>query len=681
MSDSQLAKVIFQPSGKRGTFEKGTPVLDAARELGVAIESVCGGRGICGRCQIEVAEGKFAKFGVESSNEALSARGFIEDRYDEKRGLDPARRLSCSAKIEADVVIDVPDASIVAGQTIRKDANTIGMVRNPSVRPYYLELEMPDLEQPLGDADRVIDALNEQFQVENLQIPFELMADVQEAMRVGKCKVTVFVSHSRLGAALMAIRPDYHDSVLGLAVDIGSTTIAAHLVDLMSGAILASAGRANPQIRFGEDLMSRVSYVMMNDGGRERLTEVVRQSINELISELVEKADIDPQDVLDSVFVANPVMHHLLLALDPTPLGQAPFNPAVSQAVNTPAQDLGLELGKGARAYILPIIAGHVGADAAAVLLSEQPQLSPDPCLIVDIGTNAEIALWDGKQLFAASSPTGPALEGAEISSGQRAAPGAIERIRIDKTTLTPKFKVIGSDLWSDDADFASATSATGVTGICGSGIIEIVGEMLLAEILSVDGIIRGPRSASEEQRLVENGRTFSYVVSESNPRLEITQNDIRAIQLAKAALYAGVRLLMEHAGMDTVNDIRLAGAFGSYIDPAYALLLGLVPDCDAEHVRAVGNAAGQGALKALLDSDARLEIEDLVPLVTKIETALEPRFQVLFFDAMGIPNSADPFVLTREKFEMAALQQKEDAPKRSGRRGRNRKSAQSSGD
>ncbi|MCB1518789.1 MAG: DUF4445 domain-containing protein [Hyphomicrobiaceae bacterium] len=673
MSVARTAKVIFQPSGKRGTFALGTPVLDAARELGVQIESVCGGRGICGRCQIEIAEGEFAKFGVKSSSGSLSERGFIEDRYDQKRGLKPGRRLSCTARIEGDLVVDVPDASIIAGQTIRKDANTVGMLRNPAVRPFYLELPEPDLNNPVGDADRVIEGLKETFDLEGVRVPFALLDDVQTAMRVGKCAVTAFVSFAGHQPALIRIVPGYDDVVLGLAVDIGSTTIAAHLVDLMNGQILASSGRANPQIRFGEDLMSRVSYVMMNEGGREKLTEVVRGAINELVDEVLKLADQSREALLDAVYVANPVMHHLFLGLDPTPLGQAPFNPAVSAAVRPEAMEIGLNLGAGATCYVLPIIAGHVGADAAAVLLAERPDLSPNPCLIVDIGTNAEIALWDGERLFAASSPTGPALEGAEISCGQRAAPGAIERIRIDRNTLDARYKIIGAEAWSDEDGFADQSAATGVTGVCGSGIIEIVGEMLLSGIISPDGIIRGPRNADEETKLIANGRTFSFVVRDAEPRLTITQTDVRAVQLAKGALYAGVKLLMEHAGLESIGDIRLAGAFGSYVDPAYALLLGLVPDCDVNGVRAIGNAAGQGALKALLDIGARKDIEGLVTRVTKIETALEPRFQTHFVAAMGVPNGEDAFALTRAHFGMDAAASKTEGPARRRRRSRDK--------
>ena len=648
--------VVFQPSGKRGRFPSGTPVLDAARELGVYIESVCGGRGICGKCQIAVAEGHFAKFGIDNAAGNLSAPGAIEARYNEKRGLGPGLRLSCSATVTGNIVIEVPDAFRVAGQTIRKDASSAGMVRNPAVRLCYVEVPEPDMHEPLGDADRVCRAVEQGFALAGVSLAFSALEPLQSLLAAHDRAVTCAVRMDTPFPQIVALFGGYTEELTGLAVDIGSTTIAAHLTDLMTGEILASQGVGNPQIRFGEDLMSRVSYVMMNPNGREALTNAVRAAINTLVGELLETVGSGRASLLDGVFVGNPIMHHLFLGLDPTPLGQAPFALAQSGAVRCRADEIGLELGAGARVYLLPLIAGHVGADAAAVLLSQAPQANPHPTLVVDVGTNAEIMLWDSEALFAASSPTGPAFEGAEISSGQRAAPGAIERVRVDRETLVARYRVIGSELWSDEPGFAEAVAQTGVTGICGSGIIEAVGEMLLVGILTADGIIRAPATAAEAERLVARGRTWDYVLAAGGPLLSVTQNDIRAIQLAKAALYAGVKLLMDRSGLERVAEIRLAGAFGSYIDPAYAMLLGLVPDCALDKVTAVGNAAGQGALMALLDRDERGAIEATVRRVAKIETALEPRFQDHFVAAMGLPNSVDPFPLTRAHFGLAPL-------------------------
>src|SRR4029079_12572149 len=442
---------------------------------------------------------------------------------------------------------------------------------------------------------------------------------------------------------ITAVWPGLHDRAFGIAFDVGSTTVAGHLCDLLTGDVLASAGEMNPQIRFGEDLMSRVSYVMLNPGSERELTRAVRGCLAKLTAELARAVEIDRREILEVTLVGNPIMHHLLLGIDPTPLGAAPFSLAVDEAVRIPARDIGIPVHPGARAYILPCIAGHVGADTAGVLLSEAPYLGEEVNLIVDIGTNAEIVLGNRNRLLAASRPTGPAFEGAQIRCGQRAAPGAIERVRIDPETLEPRFRVIGSEIWSDEPAFAR----THVTGVCGSGIIEVIAELHLAGVLTTDGTIDGALAA-RSPRIVPDGRTFSYVLSDGEPLLTVTQNDIRQIQLAKAALHAGCMLLCERYGIDHVDRIRLAGAFGNHIDPVHALVLGLVPDCDPANVTSDGNAAGPGARIALLDRSARHEIEGVVRRVEKIETAVEPRFQELFVGAMAIPHDTDPYARLR---------------------------------
>ena len=440
--------------------------------------------------------------------------------------------------------------------------------------------------------------------------------------------------------------PGFKEHVYGLAVDVGSTTIAVHLCDLASGEVVASAGVMNPQIRFGEDLMSRVSYVMMNPGGEREMTSVVRAALNELAQDVAQQIGISPQDILEASFVGNPIMHHLLLGINPVELGGAPFALATDRAMTLWAVEIDFHIHRNARIYILPCIAGHVGADTAGVILAERPDLSERVSLLVDVGTNAEIVLGNRQRLLACSSPTGPAFEGAQISCGQRAAPGAIERVRIDPDTLEPRFKVIGCELWSDAAGFADAVAMSGVTGVCGSGIIEVLAEMYLAGIIRQDGTISG-ELAVRNPRIQADGRTFSYELyraSGSTPALKIMQNDVRAIQLGKAALYAGVRLLMERMGIDKVDRIRLAGAFGSHIDVKYAMVLGMIPDCDLSEVSSAGNAAGTGARIALLDQGSRQEIEQLVRRVEKIETAVEPRFQEFFVEAMAIPHLNAPF-------------------------------------
>ncbi|TPJ73976.1 ASKHA domain-containing protein [Mesorhizobium sp. B2-7-1] len=637
--------VLFMPSGKRGRFPVGTPVLDAARQLGVYVESVCGGRATCGRCQIEVQEGNFAKHKIVSSNDHISPKGAKEERYERVRGLPERRRLSCSAQILGDLVIDVPQDTVINAQTIRKDADTRVIARDTAIRMCYVEIEEPDMHKPLGDLDRLKIALMKDWDLKNLEFDFYLLPQVQGILRKGNWAATAAIHKDAESdiARVIALWPGLKNEAYGLACDIGSTTIAMHLVSLLSGRVAASSGTSNPQIRFGEDLMSRVSYVMMNPDGREGMTVAVREAVSGLVDKVCAEGNVQRADILDSVFVGNPIMHHLFLGIDPTELGGAPFALAVSGAVRIKASDIGLKLNQGARLYMLPCIAGHVGADAAAVTLSEGPHRQDEMMLIVDVGTNAEIVLGNSTRVVAASSPTGPAFEGAEISGGQRAAPGAIERVRIDPDTLEPKYRVIGSELWSDEPGFIDSVQATGVTGICGSGIIEVVAEMYLAGIISEDGVVDGSLSM-RSPRVVANGRTFSYVLKEGEPKITITQNDVRAIQLAKAALYAGTKLLMEKQLTDHVDRIHFAGAFGSFIDPKYAMVLGLIPDCDLDKVSAVGNAAGAGARMALLNRGYRREIEETVSRIEKIETALEPKFQEHFVYAMALPNKVDPF-------------------------------------
>ena len=639
-SDLPHAHVIFTPSGRRGRVPAGTTVLDAARSLGVDIDSVCGGRGICGRCAVVPAFGTFAKHGITSSPDHLSEPNAVETAYREEEGLAADRRLSCTACLVGDAVIDVPPESQVHRQVVRKDLAARAFEMDPVVRLHTVDVKEPDLATPTGDLGRLFDALREEWDLNDLRADLGVVRELQSTLTQGHYRVTVAVHGGR---DVIAIWPGFHDRAFGVAIDVGSTTIAGHLVNLVDGEILASAGVMNPQIRFGEDLMSRVSYVMLHEGGDVELTTAVRKALDGLLASLANKAGIKRAEILELAIVGNPIMHHLLLGIDPTPLGSAPFALATDGAVSTTTAELGIRAHPGARVYVLPCIAGHVGADTAGVILAEEPHEAEPITLIVDVGTNAEIVLGNRDSLMAASSKTGPAFEGAQISSGQRAAPGAIERVRVDRSTLEPRFRVIGVDSWSDAPDFAAVLEAagTGVTGICGSGIIEVIAELFLAGVITADGVIDGSM-VTRTPRVIPDGRTFSYVLHEppgGGPRIVITQNDVRAIQLAKAALYAGARLLMDQLGRDTVDEVRLAGAFGSQIDPLHAMVLGLVPDCDLAHVRAAGNAAGTGALIALLSGAARREIETVVRRVEKIETAVEPRFQEHFVEAMAIPH------------------------------------------
>jgi uncharacterized 2Fe-2S/4Fe-4S cluster protein (DUF4445 family) len=649
--------VLFTPSGRQGEVSVGTTILDAARSLGVDLDSICGGRGICGRCQVQLGSSKT----VPLDPTRLSDPGPTELEYRGSRPLETGNRLGCAAFILDDVVIDIPITSQVHRQVIRKRAEVSDFEIDPVSRLFYIDVAEAGLGAADTDERRLLDALERDWNITSTSLDPRALTEMQEALITGKSALTVAVRDNMV----WGIWPGFRDLSLGVALDVGSTTIAGHLCNLLTGEILATHGEMNPQIRYGEDVMSRVSYAMLNEGGAAQLTTAVREALDRAIGILVEEAGAQRQDVHELALVGNPIMHHLLLGLDPTPLGAAPFALATDRALSLDAAQLEIVAHPRARAYVLPCIAGHVGADAAAAMLSEAPYKETGIQLLVDVGTNAEIILGNSERVLAASSPTGPAFEGAQISSGQRAAPGAIERVRIDVETLEPRVKVIGGESWSDEDGFTEEVARTPVTGICGSGVIEVIAELFLAGAVTAKGEIRGDLASD---RVVANGRTHSYVLWEGPPRILITQQDVRAVQLAKAALQAGARLLMDHFGTDTVDQIRLAGAFGSHIDPKYAMILGMIPDCDLSRVSAAGNAAGTGAIMALLSGAKRTEIETRVRRVEKIETATEPRFQEHFVASLAIPHETAEYPeLSRE----IRLPERQGPPARRLRSGR----------
>lgn len=665
-------KLLFNPSGHRGSFPKGTVLLDAARSLGVDIDSVCGGRGICCKCQIRCAEGKFLKQQIDSFYTNLSDRNDIENHEKTKSKLvESDYRLSCQTKVFGDCVIDVPSTSQVHKQVIRKEADTKTIEINASIRLYYIELDNPDIDIPKSDMKHLLEALKAQWNLPNIKYDFNLLPKLQKILKFGDRKVTVAVFDE---CELITIWPGFHDEAFGVSLDVGSTTVAACLSDLSTGQLLSSASVMNPQIRFGEDLMSRVSFAMMNSNGVHEMTSAIRSAINNLLDELVAKANLSKENILELSLVANPVMHHIFLGIDPSELGGAPFSLAIDSAVSASAKTLGIDINDGGKIYVLPCIAGHVGADTSGVVLSEKPFESEQITLLVDIGTNAEIVLGNNKRLLACSSPTGPAFEGAQISCGQRATAGAIERVKIDPISLKSHFKVIGSDYWSNDEKFSQSTSTFGINGICGSGIIEVIAEMYLTGVLSSDGVIDG-NLALHHSSVIEDGRTFSYVLFDSNEengdkrRIVITQNDIRQIQLAKAALYAGIKLLMEKIEITSLDKIKLAGAFGSHISVRHAMILGLIPDCDLKNVSSIGNAAETGARIALLNKNDRKKIEEIVLKIEKIETATAEKFQEHFVDAMAFPNKVDSFPLLFDLLERPVEKVVKKLSRKRGRR------------
>ena len=684
VGETQQFRVIFQPAGRQGLVAAGTSLLDAARELGVEIESICGGRQTCAKCQVRVEEGVFARHGIESSNHHITGEGEREAAYRADKGLLPGCRMSCDARVQGDVLVTVPEESRAHKQVVRKAASVRAIELDPAVRLCYVELPPASMEDERSDWARLADELAARFALPrpSLRIDSAILPSLQPALRQGRSRlrggqivhgVTATLWRDR---EVLRVQPGYHERAYGVAVDVGTTTIAAHLAELRTGQVLATESCMNPQISYGEDLLSRVSYVMEHPDGLATLHRAVIEALNGLIEDATAAAGLSSDDVSDLVVVGNTIMHHILLGIDPRELGGAPFAPAIKEAVEIKARDLGLRTGRGATVYVPPVEAGYVGADNVAAIIAEEPHKRDEITLLIDVGTNGEIVLGNRQRLFSASSPTGPAFEGAQVRHGMRAAPGAIERARVDPATLAVQYRVIGREGWvesevaggklqvaGDGEGPLSAKEAREVrqrrrleeqtlvkaAGICGSGIIEAIAELYKAGVL--DGSGRFVADAPTP-RLGWDGAKGYFVLAwphETSTGREIVvhADDIRAIQLAKAALYAGAKLLMRHAaaaGLTQVDRIVLAGAFGSYIDPEHAMILGLIPDCDLAHVVAVGNAAGDGALLMLLNRSKRLEAEAVAGQVLHIQTATDPHFQDEFVGAIAIPHASDPF-------------------------------------
>ncbi len=675
-----MYKVIFQPNGRQGEVPAGTNLLAAARDLGVEIESICGGHQTCGKCKVFVEEGDFAKFGVTSAADHVTPPGEREREYAARHGFEPGMRMSCACEITGDVVIRVPEESQVRKQVVRKAAGVERPVNvDAPMRLYYVELPPATLKDHRGDWERLRDELHAVHGLEKLTIDIAVLRVLQPVLATDDRRVTVTAFERRNSAGelvaheVVRVQPGFHDDIYGVAVDVGTTTVAGHLCNLRTGEILASSSRMNPQVPYGEDLMSRISYVMMNDDGVERMHAAIIDGLNGLLDDVCAQAGIAPSDIVEMVIVGNTTMHHLVLGVSPLELGGAPFSLVTHNALDVKARDLGLRVTPGGNVHFPPCEAGHVGSDNVGVLVAEAPYAQDGQMLAIDIGTNGEILLGNRAQVLSASSPTGPAFEGAQIVHGVRAADGAIERVRVDPATLDVCYKIIGRDEWieggqegsgaNDGAEDRAEDAATArkrkrdallnpelkASGICGSGIIEAIAELFMAGVIAPNGRFVALDHPRLRTGLGEGGAKAEFVLawpheSASGRAITVHSDDIRAIQLGKAALYAGTKLLMQRMNLTQVDSIALAGGFGSYIDPVHAMVLGLIPNCELDKVAAVGNAAGDGARMILLDKAKRAEAQWAARWVTYIETAVEPSFQDEFVKAIEIPHATDPF-------------------------------------
>lgn len=654
--------IILQPSGRRGQVEEGTSVRTAARELGVEIESICAENATCGKCMVIIEEGRFEKYNIESKHDHLSPVSIEEANYFKRRpnllkdkGWEVGQvRLSCQAKIRGDVLINVPEESRGNKQIVRKTASERAIEVKPAIRKYLVSMSPPTLERPIADWERLAKGLETSMGLvrgaeEKLPRWYELSIDYQclrtlsntlrEATPKGAgWQVTVSVWNDR---EVIQVQPGYHEDSYGAAVDIGSTTVALYLCNLRTGELLAAESEMNPQIVYGEDVMSRIQYTIEHPDGLEKLHKAIIATLNKLLKQAVKTANeqgekLKVEDILEVVLVGNSTMHHLVLNLPPKDLGLAPFVPAIHESVDVKARELGLQINPSGNVHVLPTIASFVGADTSGMILAEEPHKQDENWLLIDVGTNAELVLGNRKRLVCTSTPTGPALEGAHVEYGMRAAPGAIERVQIDEKTLEPRYKIVGEEEWNTGK----------AKGICGSAIIDAVAELFWAEIVDSRGRFR---KGLVSKRVREGESGWEYVIAWAEETsigrdIPITQQDVRQIQLAKAALFVAARTLLKRMNLQSPDKIILAGGFGSYIDKEKAMLIGLIPDCPLENVYAVGNAAGDGARIALLNIEKRIEIDSVTRKVERFELPTDPEFQNQFMLATSFPHMSEPF-------------------------------------
>lgn len=631
--------IIFQPSGRRGLVPEGTTILDAARRLGVDIEAVCGEKLVCGKCRVKIMEGSFPKEGITSSMSHLTDLDEKEIKVLKRKDSQENIRLACSTEIMGNVLVFVPEASRTGKQIVSKAAGTIKVKLKPAVRKYYVELSMPALDDPLGDLERLEEALEKQHAIKKLRIDYHALQQLPDVLRKGDWKVTATVWQK---SEIIKVEAGMVTTNLGLAVDIGTTTCAGYLTDLNTGAVLVTESMMNPQVRYGEDVMSRITYCMLNEeNGLKELQQTIIEGLNTIAKQAAHKAGYAPEDISEMTLVGNTAMHHILLGINPEYMGVAPFTPALHQSLDIKAERFGIQILPAGNIHILPIEAGFVGADNVGCLIADVPHRRKEITLLIDIGTNGELVLGNRDKLISCSCATGPALEGAQIEFGMRAAPGAIERVKIDPKTLEPQYKVIGNSSWSN------GTINMQAKGICGSAIIDVIAEMFKAGILKKNGQVNlglnSKRLRKGEKGLSEYVLAWKHETS-IDQDIVVNQKDVRAIQLAKGALYSGCLIMMRRLGIKEFDRLAVAGAFGSHIDKVAAMIIGMFPDCDLKKVKYIGNAAGDGARIALLNVNKRKEANEIARKVEYVELALEEDFNDRFGEAMQFPHMFDAF-------------------------------------
>ncbi len=664
------AMVIFQPSGRRGEVPKGITVIEASRLLGVDIEALCGEKKVCGKCVVRIEEGHFEKYGLQSSMSHVSPWQEEEAKFINPERREKGFRLGCVTKVEDDILVFVPEESQAGKQVVSKAARHIYIEHHPAIKLYYVKVDPPSFEEPTGDFERICRGIERDYGVNNLTIDIFALRQLPGALRDGKWAVTVSVWND---SEVIRVRPGKQEHTYGLAIDVGTTTVAAYFCDLTNMDVIDTVSMMNPQCKYGEDVMARITYHMTTPDGLQRMSDDIIDGINELIGKAIEntfppkkkkKGEEGPneyeevpeegktylrltrEDIEDITIGFNTAMHHIFLSLNPEYVGLAPFPPVIHHSLDIKARDLGIKINPSSFIFVLPIEAGFVGADNVGVLIAEEPYKHEENQLIIDIGTNGELVLGNRHKLISSSCATGPALEGAQIAFGMRAAPGAMERIEIDPETKEVDYKVIGRDAWRK----FSEPKEMGAKGICGSGILDLLAELYRAGIVAKSGAFNKKALEGHKRfRVNPDTKQPEFVLawaeeSSIDKDIVVTQKDIRQIQLAKGALYAGCKLMVKRMGLKKVDKVKIAGAFGTHVDRTKALVMGLFPDCEIDMIEGVGNAAGDGCRAALLNVKKRVEANWCARNVEYIELTVEGSFQQEFMEAMQLPHMTDKF-------------------------------------
>ena len=605
--------INFEPLGLRGKCKSNESLLECARWSGVGINSICGGTGTCYACRIQILGG------------TVSRPASVEYKVFTSKELKEGWRLACQTYPVSDCTVNVPADSMTTLQRIQVEGLEKEVSPEPSFKGYQVEITPPSLETPVADADRLIQALNNQHRLQCISVDIDALRDIPGKLRSWNWKSQVVVRNKEVVTIL-----SQKSHQLGLAIDLGTTKIAGYLIDMSSGQTLAARGVMNPQISYGEDIISRINKVIKSPEVAVVIQRLVIDAINKLGTELCAIVGAEPEKILEAVVVGNTIMHHLFLRLPVKQLAFSPFVPAVSLALEVRARDLDLNIAPGAYVYLMPNIAGFVGSDHVSMLLATDAWKAKETTIALDIGTNTEVSLIHKGKIATTSCASGPAFEGGHIKHGMRAAAGAIERLRITGDKV--QYQTINGDP---------------PVGICGSGILDALAQLYQANIVDHSGrIIDGhPRV-----RIYEGQREFVLVSEEERnggPAITITQHDIRELQLAKAAIRTGIQILL-NTSLCSENDIRkviIAGAFGSYINVDSAVAIGMLPSLPLNCFRQVGNAAGMGARLALISIKSRAKAQAITSRARYVELASSPEFNEVFVQA----NYLGPYRITNK--------------------------------